>query len=148
AASRGLAEIDYDTYAEGEAVLGWLNATATVRASSLFDADRFLIEFAERARDMCRESGAEIAHWKALFEDELGRTRRAHYTGTAAPLSLSGTPLGPASRLSVTINARVRMDPETLADAMRTALNTAALAVGANGTVDTLASFRPGYPRP
>ena len=30
-AGKRIAEVDYDVYAEGEAVLGWLNATITLR---------------------------------------------------------------------------------------------------------------------
>jgi hypothetical protein len=33
-AGRRIAEVDYDVYAEGEAVLGWLNATLVLRGES------------------------------------------------------------------------------------------------------------------
>ena len=39
---RAAMEIDYDTYAEGEALLGWLNLTASVSAVGPFDGDEFL----------------------------------------------------------------------------------------------------------
>src|ERR1700676_2549681 len=40
-ASRPAMEVDYDMYAEGEALLGWLNATFRISASSPFDGNRF-----------------------------------------------------------------------------------------------------------
>ena len=50
-ASRPAMDVDYDTYAEGEALLGWLNATCRVSSSAPFDGNRLLQRLAdERAR--------------------------------------------------------------------------------------------------
>ncbi|MGD0625954.1 MAG: sugar phosphate nucleotidyltransferase [Thermodesulfobacteriota bacterium] len=35
-------EVDYQTYAQGEALLGWLNGTAQLAAETAFEADQFL----------------------------------------------------------------------------------------------------------
>ena len=44
-------EVDYDIYADGEALLGWLNATCRVSASTPFDGNQFLQRLApERPR--------------------------------------------------------------------------------------------------
>ena len=42
-AGRRLAEVDYDTYAEGEAALGWLNAAVHLRAAGPCDWRRFAL---------------------------------------------------------------------------------------------------------
>src|SRR5213078_809301 len=39
---RKILDIDYDTYAEGEAELGWLNATARLTSAAPFDLDALL----------------------------------------------------------------------------------------------------------
>src|SRR5207253_6650673 len=39
---RKILDIDYDTYAEGEAELGWLNATARLTSDKSFDLDALL----------------------------------------------------------------------------------------------------------
>jgi hypothetical protein len=39
AANRNIVEIDYDTYAEGEAELGWLNMDLALDAGAPFDSD-------------------------------------------------------------------------------------------------------------
>ena len=41
-ASRPSMDVDYDVYAEGEALLGWLNATCRVSAAQPFDGNQFL----------------------------------------------------------------------------------------------------------
>ena len=41
-------EIDYDTYAEGEAELGWLNSSVHVKAAKAFALDAMLLEIVTR----------------------------------------------------------------------------------------------------
>jgi hypothetical protein len=41
-------DIDYEVYAEGEALLGWLNATVQVRGAAPFDGNAWLTRLAER----------------------------------------------------------------------------------------------------
>src|SRR5262249_16550330 len=63
---RKILDIDYDTYAEGEAELGWLNGTVTVRSTGTFDLNRLLLDVVTRLRDAFRREGAEVAHLKAI----------------------------------------------------------------------------------
>ena len=46
--SRPAMDVDYDVYAEGEALLGWLNATCRLSAADPFDGNRFLQLLAAR----------------------------------------------------------------------------------------------------
>ena len=60
--------VDYDTYADGEALLGWLNATVDFRASEPLDSSAVLHSLAST---MQRELSGEIAHLKmTLSPDE------------------------------------------------------------------------------
>src|SRR5205085_5906845 len=63
---RRILDIDYDTYAEGEAELGWLNGTARVASATAFPLDDLLLALVTRLRDALRGLGAEVAHLKAL----------------------------------------------------------------------------------
>src|SRR5687767_11468815 len=47
-ASRAAMDVDYDLYAEGEALLGWLNATCRVSAARPFDGNAVLEQLADR----------------------------------------------------------------------------------------------------
>ena len=63
-------DVDYDTYAEGEALLGWLNATARVRSAAPFDGNALLRELATGMADAV--GAGEIAHLKmTLTAEEL-----------------------------------------------------------------------------
>src|SRR3954465_14675174 len=61
-------EIDYDVYAEGEALLGWMNATVDVRANEEFDANALLQLMANEMKNALVD--AEIAHLKMTFSPD------------------------------------------------------------------------------
>ena len=70
---RKILDIDYDTYAEGEAELGWLNATARLSAEKPFDLDALLTAILGRARDAsAARLGGEVAHLKLIGMDDAG----------------------------------------------------------------------------
>src|SRR5437764_5731369 len=68
---RKLLDIDYDTYAEGEAELGWLNSSITVRAERPFALDDFLLDVVSRLQQALAADGAEVAHLKAIGLSEV-----------------------------------------------------------------------------
>lgn len=144
---RALAEIDYDTYATGEAVLGWLNATFTLTSATPLDSDRLLTELADSLQSHCRTAGAEIAHLKLSLSD-AGVTRRIHLTRTDEAAQLDGPSLPALSTASLTVNARVQEDPEHLAAAVRDVLARVTEQLGVTSHEASLSAFRPGYPRP
>src|SRR5262249_22486592 len=63
---RKILDIDYDTYAEGEAELGWLNTAVRVRGGRPFALDDFLLEVVTCLRGELAGLGAEVAHLKAI----------------------------------------------------------------------------------
>src|SRR5207249_2949203 len=66
-------EVDYEVYAEGEALLGWLNATLQASALEPFDGNAALSRLAERIQNRLKSDGVEIAHLKmTLTPDEEG----------------------------------------------------------------------------
>ncbi len=63
--------VDYDVYAEGEALLGWLNATVRLDAGSELEAPEVLPVLAREMQHRLAARGAEIAHLKmTLSPDE------------------------------------------------------------------------------
>ncbi|MFZ4596745.1 MAG: GTP-binding protein, partial [Verrucomicrobiaceae bacterium] len=62
--------LDYDVYADGEALLGWLNATVTLKAEDEFEANDFLKALATNVQR--RLKGAEVAHFKMTFSPDDG----------------------------------------------------------------------------
>ncbi len=65
-------QVDYTVYADGEALLGWLNCTVQLSARKPFDGDRFLKELAGEVQTRLRAEGAEVAHLKMTLSPEGG----------------------------------------------------------------------------
>src|SRR5438067_8147597 len=59
---RRILDIDYDTYAEGEAELGWLNSSVRLTAERPFDLDALLLEVIGQLQSAVRRDGGEVAH--------------------------------------------------------------------------------------
>jgi Ni2+-binding GTPase involved in maturation of urease and hydrogenase len=144
-----LPDLDYDRYARGEAVLGWLNATATVSSDRPFPAETLLESVLRDMEGVCAESGAEIAHLKASFTADGDLAARAHITRTGESPNVFAT--SPASAVTagiLTLNARVEIDPGRLGGAAVSAIQRGAASSGATARIDALQSFSPAYPRP
>ncbi len=59
-------EVDYDVYAEGEAELGWLNTTLTIKGDAPFELDALLVALIEDLKRRFIELDVEPAHLKAI----------------------------------------------------------------------------------
>lgn len=142
-----LMEVDYDVYAEGEAELGWLNSQLDVKSGSPFDLDAFLMALLHRLRDELAAIAAETAHLKVIGMSE-GHYAVANLVSSATEPALS-LPSGCQTRSAdVVVNARVAVDPETLTDQVRQAIDREAATRELTITINTLQSFRPGRPVP
>jgi G3E family GTPase len=138
--------IDYDAYAGGEALLGWLNATIDINSGEEFDANQFLRRFADAIRQ--RLAGAEIAHLKMTFSprEGLGDIAAVSLVRSDYVPELSLTLDGPAKAGQLIVNLRAEGDPNLLYDAVNGAVNT--LDGGMIGRIDHCERFRPGRPTP
>ena len=64
--------VDYEVYAAGEALLGWLNSTVALDSTIAFDANSLLELLAQRIQDSLNTSGAQIAHLKMTLSPNEG----------------------------------------------------------------------------
>jgi Ni2+-binding GTPase involved in maturation of urease and hydrogenase len=144
---RKILDIDYDTYAEGEAELGWLNSSVRVEAPVAFALDDLLLDVVARLQKSLADSGAEVAHLKAigLGESSFGVANLVA-SGTRPELSLPGRVS--VRELELIVNARVAIDPAVLEQRVRATVPAACAARGATATFHTMQSFRPGRPQP
>src|SRR5205823_5401712 len=136
-------EIDYDTYAEGEAELGWLNSSVRVKAAKPFALDALLVDVVEKLQRAVAAEGAEVAHLKAigLWEGSFGVANLVS-SGERPVLSLPSGCTVPEADLIV--NARVAIDPALLQDLVCRTLQEACQARGATLAEHKTQSFRPG----
>ncbi|WP_300599301.1 GTP-binding protein [Niabella sp.] len=136
--------VDYDVYAEGEAALGWLNASVVLQGTAV-DWDAFLATYFLRLNAAL---GAEVpvGHIKIMIECMGNQYRIGNQTGTPDTLQFRGT-AGISNIAQMTINARVESDPQLLEQQVFEAL-----AQAVNGElfyeVHQCRSLSPGYPEP
>jgi G3E family GTPase len=142
-------QVDYDLYAEGEALLGWLNCTAKLSASTSIDGNALVQDLARRIQARLADAGQEIAHLKmTLAPDEgndlavLNLVRNDH-----AP-ELSHQLQEELASGELIVNLRAEADPDVLRQVVEQSLAHAASAARVNLNVDHLEHFRPGRPQP
>src|SRR5438046_438682 len=70
--ARATMEVDYELYAVGEALLGWLNCTVRLEDRKAFDANAVLERLAGAIQERLRSADAEVAHLKMTFSSEGG----------------------------------------------------------------------------
>lgn len=151
-ARRNPMAVDYEVYAEGEALLGWLNATVTLHADDEFDANLFLKQLATRVQAHLQSDGAEIAHFKMTFSPDDG------IAGELASINLVRSDyipeLGmeldePTTGGHLIINLRAEAAPTSLMQALKTSLDEVKSGFfGLNVVLEHEEHFRPGKPVP
>lgn len=145
-------EVDYDVYADGEALLGWLNATVQLDATTAFDAERVLTSLAREIQDRLRVQHAEVAHLKMTYSPDealAGEIAAVNLVRNDFVPELSLKLPEPSKRGQLIINLRAENAPEALAQTIRDALHAVQ---GATPTLTArlqhLEHFRPGRPTP
>ena len=140
-------DIDYDTYAEGEAELGWMNSNMQFSSNEEFPLDDVLLEVVGEMQKELSGKGAEVAHLKAigLWEGFFGV---ANLVSSEGKPQLSLPSNARASEISLIINARVAIDPAILKDISSKVVARIAEKRKAVATAEKTQSFRPGRPTP
>ncbi|HSU67829.1 MAG TPA: GTP-binding protein [Tepidisphaeraceae bacterium] len=145
-------DIDYELYAEGEALLGWLNCTVSLAGSEPIDGNEFVRQLAGRIHRSLEKEQAEIAHLKmTLSPTEQGNdlavlnlVRNDHEPEMSHELAES------IRAGELILNLRAEADPEqvlhrvvqeSIADVMKSY-------PGWKYTIDHEEHFRPGKPQP
>jgi Ni2+-binding GTPase involved in maturation of urease and hydrogenase len=142
-------QIDYNVYADGEALLGWLNATVNVATAKPIDSAAVLQTL---AAEMQRCLTGEIAHLKMTLspDDALA--------GEVAALSVVRSDIIPELTLKLeepvtssqlVVNCRAEADPMNLKSALEDGLAALRKAFPtAEFRLDHIEHFRPGRPQP
>jgi G3E family GTPase len=144
-----IAEIDYDRYALGESLLGWLNAEIRIGdGGSEFDGNAMLVRIMTAIHDALGGAGHEIAHLKATLsvEGDPYELAAANLVRTDNRAELSHRLAEPVDIGRLLVNLRAEADPDTLDRAVRGAIE--AVAADLPAEVIHLEHFRPGRPVP
>lgn len=140
-----LLDIDYDRYAHGEAVLGWLNGTIELSSPQPEEWDGFLNTLMLQLKDAFEREALPVGHVKIIAENgkyySIG-----NITGADRMLTLREG-AGKSTNLRLIVNARVECSPEHLNHLVRDAL-----VHSINGKysdkVDAWRYLQPGRPNP
>ncbi|NDH11097.1 MAG: cobalamin biosynthesis protein P47K [Actinobacteria bacterium] len=152
-AAAAIADLDYDRYADGESLLGWLNADIRLAAHEAeqggeFDGNDLLLELLTTIRGELAATGFEIAHLKATLsvEGDDYELAAANLVRTDDAPTLSHRLAEPIDIGRLLLNLRAEADPDLLKQAIHRSLKT--LADRCEVTVNHLEHFRPGRPVP
>lgn len=145
-------DVDYQTYAEGEALLGWLNCTVQLAAATPFAADDFLPRLAGEIQHRLGAARAEVAHLKMTLSPDgslAGEIAAVNLVRNDFVPELSYRLQQPIASGQLILNLRAEAAPDVLGSAVRDGLAAAAAAFPTlQATLDHLEHFRPGKPTP
>jgi len=143
--------VDYTVYADGEALLGWLNCTARLAAAEAFDGNSFLRELACQVQQRLQAGKAEVAHLKMTLSPDAAQW-------DIGVVNLVRNDFLPESAMALTqpvrggrliINLRAEAAPDVLGLVVHEALAAAAgRFTTLKATTERLEHFRPGKPMP
>ncbi len=143
--------VDYQVYADGEALLGWLNCTVALKAAAAFDGNALLRSLARRAQELLNAAGPEIAHLKMTLSPNEG-------LGDIAVINVVRNDFVPELSLDLPdlihngqliINCRAEAAPDVLLSAVHQALAETAPEFSSLALeLEHSEHFRPGTPQP
>jgi len=137
-------DVDYERYAEGEAMLGWVNLDAEVSLQS--DPEEWLLKISKEVPALSA-NGNEVGHFKMSLSGH-GKRWRIHQvvSGEEVDLISEGTASqDETSTLQMLVNLRAEGDAQTLQGLVHAALVNQA---EAQDTFHQEAAFQPGKPEP
>ena len=144
-------DVDYQLYGEGEALLGWLNASIQVASQGPTDGNRLLLDLARTIQAQLRNNRLELAHLKMTLDPgwisgDLSVVSSVR--GDSDAELRHSLPDDFEGQAGLILNLRAEGDPEALWDISRVAL----LVSSREGAValqpEHFEFFRPGQPTP
>jgi hypothetical protein len=144
-------EIDYELYADGEALLGWLNCTLNLIGEEPFDGDAVLKRMAGEIQQRLLADGKEIAHLKMTLspDSSLGGIATINLVRSDFVAELSQSLEDPVESGQLIVNLRAEAEPEILEQAVRMALlKTGKMFPMLTMSLEHWEHFRPGKPMP
>jgi Ni2+-binding GTPase involved in maturation of urease and hydrogenase len=146
--------MDYEIYADGEAMLGWLNASVRLDADSELEAPEVLPVLAREMQRRLAAQGAEIAHLKmTLSPDEAigGAIAVINLVRNDFIAELSVELEEPFCGADVIVNIRAEAESSVLAEVLQESLRELSVQLGAYSLTAKVAHvehFQPGKPTP
>jgi len=139
-------DVDYDTYALGEAQLGWLNTSLSLTPQGETDWNAFALKVLCRIQNELADRSAEIGHLKVLLTNSTSQIV-ANVTSIREKPSIYGNMGINTETVTLILNARALVEPDQLKSIVESSISDAAA-----DTVEvsrlSMDSFSPAYPQP
>ena len=136
-------DVDYEVYAEGEALLGWLNATLRLQAPSEIDGNGWTEQVARDLQHQLQD--AEVAHLKMTLAPDSGPgdLAIAHFVGEHVVPELAERLNAPVTAGQLVVNLRAEAPPAALTQALD-----AVVADRPELVLEHVECFEPSPPKP
>jgi G3E family GTPase len=138
---RHLMKVDYNIYAEGEALLGWMNASAEVHVKE--NTNEVFDGFVNDLHEEWASKDLEVAHLKVRLENADGWLQSQSSRGQSVP-ELMGEGFQEKGKAKLIVNARVAADPNALESSLIKKLNLS----WPRAEVKRINAFSPAEPKP
>lgn len=138
-------DVDYDRYAHGEAILGWMNCSATLAWKSAPDVPKYLETLFAAIQAKLKAGNIAVGHLKATLYDGTA-CGFANLTHLAAEPAV-WTREVPAHDPLLILNVRIQTSPEALEKLVREAMDVDCAAL-AEVEIREFRCFQPGRPNP
>jgi Ni2+-binding GTPase involved in maturation of urease and hydrogenase len=139
-------DLDYDLYARGEAILGWLDQRIVITTKDN-SASSVARELMLKIYADIKKAGYPIAHLKFLCDDGTKKSKISYTAmdGISKEVFLVDNR---TNKISVLLNARIQVDASILEEIVSEAISQIAQQTGCKIEVDKKVAFQPAYPRP
>jgi G3E family GTPase len=140
-------DIDYETYADAEAGLGWLNSFSVVSSENGIDMNVLAADILEGIRAQLVKDHFEIAHLKiyAIAETDW---MKVSLTSILDEPDFNRKASVKASKASLIVNARINISPERLRPLVEDTLVSCCKKIGASLSEQRTECFSPSKPKP
>jgi len=144
-------DVDYELYAEGEALLGWFNSTVQLAGGIPFEGNEMLLDLARRIQRRLSAQDLEVAHLKMTLtpDEDGGDIGVLNLVRNDGEPELSHKLREPLESGQLILNLRAEGNPDALKAAALDALTLCAELHGGFGIeIEHVEHFRPGKPVP
>lgn len=139
-------DLDYDLYAKGEAILGWLDQRILIETKD-YSASSVARQLMSTIYTKIKDENYPVAHLKFLCDDGSKKSKIS-YTALDEVSKEIFLIDHRTNKISVLINARIQVDSSQLEQIVSGAIQQITHQTGSKMTVDRKAAFQPAYPKP
>ena len=143
----GRMDVDYETYAIGEAELGWFNCKIDASSEIKFSLDTLALSLVENIGTRISDLGCEVAHLKVIGQT-IQNSAVANLVSSAGKSELSLASEVSIAKCELVVNARVAASPKQLEETVGEVVKSLGQELKIALALRNVQCFRPAKPTP